>query len=282
MTMIRITTCALALALSAASSLPVLGQSNKQGNGSAPCSVANSVFQHGEEITYVIYYNLSPMWVAAGEVTFKVMDEGNAYHFQAIGRTYKQHDWYFKVRDTYESWVDKHTLLPTYSVRNISEGKYELLEKTAYDQGKRETTVWRDRKKGNGEQKTQHKTTTCVHDVLSIMYHLRNIDFEQKGVGAVSPFTIYIDKEEFPLRMKYAGKESRRKVYGIGHYRLMRFEPDLIAGEVFKGNAKMTVWVSDDQNKIPVYIESPLSVGSVKVVLKDFKGLKYDFTARVQ
>ena len=54
-----------------------------------------------------------------------------------------------------------------------------------------------------------------------------------------------------------------------------------IAGNVFKEDSKMTVWVSDDQNRIPVLIESPVSVGSVKVVLKSYKGLKYDFTAKV-
>jgi hypothetical protein len=43
----------------------------------------------------------------------------------------------------------------------------------------------------------------------------------------------------------------------------------------------MTVWVGDDENRIPVMIESPVSVGSVKVVLKSYKGLKYDFTAKV-
>jgi hypothetical protein len=54
----------------------------------------------------------------------------------------------------------------------------------------------------------------------------------------------------------------------------------VIAGNVFKDDAKMTVWVSDDQNRIPVLIESPVSVGSVKMVLKEYWGLKYDFKAK--
>ncbi|MGI9159404.1 MAG: DUF3108 domain-containing protein, partial [Saprospiraceae bacterium] len=63
------------------------------------------------------------------------------------------------------------------------------------------------------------------------------------------------------------------------HYRTQKFQPDVIAGNVFSEEAKMTVWVSDDQNRIPVLIESPVSVGSVQVVLKNYKGLKFDFTA---
>ena len=60
----------------------------------------------------------------------------------------------------------------------------------------------------------------------------------------------------------------------------MKFQPDVIAGEVFSDDTKMTVWVSDDQNKIPLLIESPVSVGSVKMVLKEYWGLKYEFKAK--
>lgn len=257
------------------------GQNSPKDAGN-PCHTTNNVFQHGEELTYTVYYNLNPMWVAAGEATFKVFDEGQQYHFQAIGKTYKQHDWYFKVRDRYEAWVDKSTLLPNYSTRDVSEGGYQLIEKVSYDQTNKKTTVWRDRKKGSGEKQSNHQIKDCVHDVLSILYHLRNVDFESRGVGATAPFTIYIDKEEYPLKMKYLGKETRKKIHGMGRYRVTKFEPDVISGTIFSADSKMTVWVSDDQNKIPIMIESPVSVGSVKVVLKSYKGLKYDFTAKVE
>ena len=247
----------------------------------SPCVTRNSVFQNGEELTYQVYYNLNPMWVSAGEVTFKVFEEEKQYHYQAIGKTYKQHDWYFKVRDRYESWVDKNTLLPSYSIRDVSEGNYQLVEKTSYDQRNRSTTVWRDRKKGKGEEKTQHKTVDCVHDILSVLYHLRNIDFEKTGIGSTAPFSIFIDKEEYPLKMKFVGKDANKKVHGMGRYRLRKFEPDVISGTIFEEGTRMTVWVSDDENKIPVLIESPVSVGTVKIVLKGYKGLRYPFTAKV-
>ncbi|MBK7939480.1 MAG: DUF3108 domain-containing protein [Lewinellaceae bacterium] len=95
------------------------------------------------------------------------------------------------------------------------------------------------------------------------------------------PFRIFMDKEEFPLKMKYVGKEGKKKVYGMGKYKTMKFQPDVIAGNVFSDEAKMSVWVSDDQNRIPLLIETPVSVGSVKMVIKEYRGLKYDFTAKV-
>ena len=67
----------------------------------------------------------------------------------------------------------------------------------------------------------------------------------------------------------------------MGKYNTLKFQPQVIAGNVFDDDSKMSVWVSDDLNRIPLLIESPVSVGSVKVVLKEYKNLKYDFTAKV-
>ena len=248
--------------------------------GPEPCSTTNNTFQNGEQITYKIYYNLNFVWIPAGEVVFKIFDEGSQYHYQAIGTTYSSYEWFFTVRDEYNSWVDKNTLLPNYSERSVNEGDYHIFEKISFNQRDRKTTVWRSKKRGEDETKTEHAVKDCVHDVLSSLYHLRTIDFNSQSSGYAVPFRIFMDKEEYPLKMKYMGKESKKKVYGMGKYKTLKFQPDVIAGEVFNEEAKMTVWVSDDQNKIPLLIETPVSVGSVKMVIKEYKGLKYPFTAK--
>jgi hypothetical protein len=245
-----------------------------------PCANTNNTFQNGETITYKIYYNLNFVWVPAGEVVFKIFDEGNQWHYQAIGTTYSSYEWFFSVRDEYNSWVDKNTLLPNYSERSVNEGDYHIFEKISFNQTDRKMTVWRSKKKGETETKTEHNVQGCVHDVLSSLYNLRNYDVANQQTGYSIPFRIFMDKEEFPLKIKYAGKEAKKKVYGMGKYDTMKFQPDVIAGEVFSDDTKMTVWVSDDQNKIPLLIESPVSVGSVKMVLKEYWGLKYEFKAK--
>lgn len=247
-----------------------------------PCSITNNTFQHGEEISYKIYYNLNFVWVPAGEVTFKVWDEGNQYHYQAIGKTYESYEWFFSAKDRYDSWVDKNTLLPNYSERDVNEGDYHIFEKIAFNQSGRKMTVWRAPRRGAPEKKTEHTVTDCVHDLLSSLYNLRNVDFASQQAGAAVPFRIFMDQEEYPLRMRYLGKDPRKRVYGMGRYNTLKFQPDVIAGNVFDHDTKMTVWVSDDQNRIPLLIESPVSVGSVKVVIKEYKGLKYDFTAKTK
>ena len=250
----------------------------KQDNTVGPSTEV--AFQHGERLTYKIYYNLNFIWVPAGEVTFKIFDEGTQYHYQARGETYDSYEWFFKARDEYDSWVDKNTLLPNYSERSVNEGDYHIFEKISFNQAGRKMTVWRSPKRGDAEEKTEHAVQADCNDVLSSLYNLRNFDYGSQQAGYSIPFRIFMDKEEYPLKMNYLGKESNKKVYKMGRYKTLKFQPQVIAGTVFKEDAKMTVWVSDDANRIPLLIETPVSVGSVKMVLKDYWGLKYNFEAK--
>ncbi len=239
-------------------------------------------FKHGEELVYKVYYNWNFVWMPAGEVTFKVWDAGSQLHYQAFGKTYSSYEWFYRVDDRYDSWADKSSLLPNYSERDISEGKYRIFEKIAFNQPAHKMTVWRAKKQGDKETKTEHHTHSKVYDVLSTVYFLRTINFPIRGDGSTEQFTIFMDQEEYPLTMKYLGKEDRKSIHGMGKFNVLKFQPEVIVGNVFKEDSKMTVWVANDNNRIPVLIESPVSVGSVKVVLKSYKGLKYNLDAKTE
>jgi hypothetical protein len=253
---------------------------DRQIEGIDMCQMYNNTWQHDEVLTYKIYYNWNFVWLSAGEVTMRVKDEGTQYHITADGDTYNSYEWFFEVHDRYQSWVDKNTLLPNYSERSVHEGGYKIFEKVSYNQTGKHMQVWRAKKRGDPETKTEHPVNHCAHDVLSIMYALRNIDFQRQGYGAKVPFQIFMDQEEFPLYFKYNGQFNQKKIHGIGKFKVMEFEPTLISGSVFQENAKMKVWVGDDENRIPLMIESPVSVGSVKVVLKSYSGLKYPLSSK--
>ena len=55
----------------------------------------------------------------------------------------------------------------------------------------------------------------------------------------------------------------------------------LLEGEVFKGETDMLIWVSDDDNRLPVYFEAPLLVGTARGRMSTYTGLKYPFTALI-
>ena len=244
-----------------------------------PCYMENNTFQVGEELTYKLYYNWNFVWLAAGEVTFKVKEHKGQYHLSAVGKTFKSYEWFFKVRDYYDTYINKESLLPEVSYRDIREGKYRLYDKVIFDQEKGLATSHRGDTKAKTNQK-DYTVDACVHDLLSVVYYSRNIDFNQYEKGQEFPVKIFMDKEVWPLKVKYKGKAARKKVKGEGRYNTIKFSPQVISGKVFKEDTEMNVYVTDDQNRIPVLIESPVSVGSVKAVLKEYKGLKYDMTAK--
>ncbi len=246
------------------------------------CYMQNNSFEVGESITYKLYYNWNFVWISAGEVTFSVNEtvEGE-YHLKAVGKTYKSYDWFFKVRDYYDCYVDKNSLLPSISTRNVSEGKYKLYDKVIFDQDNHIATSLR----GRSEDKTvtrEFDVKECMHDILSVVYYTRNLDFDSFESGQEFPVKIFMDKEVWPLNVKYKGKEQDVKVKGSGRYNTYKFSPELISGDVFSEGTEMNVWVSDDNNRIPLLIESPVSVGSVKAVLKSHEGLKYDLSSKLK
>lgn len=246
----------------------------------SPCKMENNTFKGGEELVYKIYYNWNFVWLAAGEVTFKVEDLGNKYHLSAHGRTYKSYEWFFTVRDYYDTYVDKETLLPYISIRNVREGGYRLYDAVTFEPS-RNVAVSNRGKSRETAKPTEYPIDNCMHDILSIIYYTRNIDFDNLNSGDHFPIKIFMDKETWPLKVRYKGKEDNKKIKGQGKFRTHRFNPEVIVGNVFKEDSQMSVWVTDDENKIPLLIESPVSVGSVKVVLKSHKGLKYDFNAQI-
>lgn len=246
-----------------------------------PCATENNTFQGGEEITYKFYYNWNFVWLSAGEVTFKVNDLGNQYHFSAQGRTYKSYEWFYKVRDYYDTYVDKKTMLPNVSIRDIHEGNYRLYDKVTFDRNRGLATAKRGKTKEEATPK-EYSVESCVHDVLSILYYARNIDFNSMQKGDQFPVKVHLDNETYPLKVKYLGIEEKKRVRGQGKFTTHVFSPQVIAGNVFKENSQMKVWVTNDQNRVPLLIESPVSVGSVKVVLKRYKGLKYAFAGETE
>ncbi len=245
-----------------------------------PCYSVNTTFQNGEELTYKLYYNVNFVWVAAGEVTFSVEELSNQWHLKAVGRTYNSYDWFFKVRDYYDTYLDKNSMLPVISVRDVAEGKYKLYDKVVFDQTNHKAVSYR------GDYATDAKkkdlvTSTCMHDLVSLIYYCRNLDYSAMKVGDALPLRFFIDREEFPINVKYKGKVPNVALRDMGKYNTIKFSPQVVNGRVFKDGSQVNIWASDDANKIPLMIESPLSVGSVKVVLKSYKGLRYPFQAKV-
>jgi len=244
------------------------------------CGIENSTFLSGEEIVYKVYYNWGFFWTAAGLVHFKVTETEDQYRIVVIGTTAGFYDNFYHVRDTFETYLDKETLLPTMFTRVIKEGKYQHYNKFIFDQDSKIITSYKGENRESLEE-SQEAFTECMHDIISILYHVRNMNFDALEAGATFPVDVYLE-EKYPLMVKILEKDKKQKIKGRGKFQTHVFQPQLIAGEVFKEKDQMTIYISADSNRVPVLIESPLTVGKIKAVLYDYKGLKYNLDSNIQ
>ena len=120
----------------------------------------------------------------------------------------------------------------------------------------------------------------CVQDVMSAVYYARNIQFDKYQVNDKIPFSMFLDNQIYNIYIKYLGKEVVKTKYG--RFNAIKFKPLLVKGTMFEGGEKMTVWVTDDENHIPVRIESPIVVGSVKADMMDFANLRHPLSSLVE
>jgi hypothetical protein len=236
--------------------------------------IRNTAFQAGEFLTYKVTYSLGNFSVAsAGEATFNTtlerLNGKTVYHVIAEGKTYSFYDKFYRVRDKYETFIDTSTLQPYKFLRDVNEGGYKTNENVSFI------------KTANTAVTTQgvYKVPSCIQDVLSAIFYARNIDFNHYKAGDKIPFDMFLDRQVYPLYIRYLGKETIRTKYA--KFRAIKFRPLLIKGTIFEGGEKMTVWVSDDPNHIALRVESPISVGNIKVDMINNRNLRYPLTSLI-
>lgn len=246
---------------------------NLNGQYEMDCDIENTVFGHQEELVYKIYYNLDFLWIPAGEVHFTIQTNEEHYVIEAVGQTYSSYEWFYKVKDFYKSVIDKETLLPVTAERSVKEGGYRLYEYLTFDHGASQVHVTRGRSKETATDRGTFDFDDCTSDLLSLFFRLRNVDRDAFVQAGSMPLNFFLDMEQYRIPMRFV-KTERKRIRGLGRFNTIKVSPSVLGGNVFKDGSELVAWVSDDPNRIPLMIESPLSVGSAKAVLKSHKETK--------
>lgn len=244
-----------------------------------PVRVVKRHFRDGEEVTYVVYYHWGFVWVRAGETVITVSKTTykgkDAYYFRGFGKTYKSWEWFYKVRDTYESWMDAETFLPLRFRRDVYEGGYTIFEDIRFDHDS--LIAWE--RKDTEKTFSPYSIEPCTFDVLSAVFYVRSMDLSQLRPGDKFDIKVFIDKELYPLKVTYLGKDTLKT--DLGTYRVVVMMPELIPGTIFKAGAKMFVWATDDDARLVLQAAAPVIVGEIRAELKSYKNNKYPVTARI-
>jgi hypothetical protein len=228
----------------------------------------NPPFRNGEELYFRVRYGIFNTSFASLKIKDTLIDKSFNYHVVAHGETTGLAKLFFKVKDEYYSIFSKN-ITPLKFGRNIIEGSYTANETIFFNKQKNEATVI-DLK---NEIKTPIPVSENIQDIISAFYFFRTLpkeDLISKNTIYKLPM-IYNEEGEFTFELRYIGEETVKTSLGkIQCYKFKPYLPNL--GRIFKDPNAITIWVTNDENRIPVKVSAKIVVGSIHAELIEVKG----------
>ena len=241
-------------------------------------------FYAGEKLSYQALYTWGFIWIHAGNIQFTVTTKNMgtipAYLLMAKASSLKTFDWFFKVRDSFQSWVTSDKLTPVWFDQNTSEGGFEVRQTYSFDPSGRRIFHRASITRRPNIQDTV-PIPPCTFDILSSIYYCRTIPFDQYKVKDMLTVNTLIDGKLYPIHLRFLGKEIIPGLHRKEKYSCYKIEVTAVESTNFKEGEKIYVWFTDDDNHIPILVEGKVVVGSVKGYLDSCEGLKNPLKSRI-
>jgi len=229
-----------------------------------------SAYESGESFKFRISYGIVNAGIATLDLSTTTLNGKNVFHAKGRGYTTGITKQLFRVEDDYQSYFDITTNKPYRFVRKIDEGGYTKNQEGFFDQLNKNVLV----KDYKNNSQNSFPTNDNIQDIVSSFYFLRNHPkINSLKNGESIEIDMFFDDEIYKFKLKFLGKEEIRTKFG--KINAMKFRPYVQSGRVFKQQEGLTVWISDDDNKIPLKIQANLLVGSLKAELSEYNGLKH-------
>ena len=110
--------------------------------------------------------------------------------------------------------------------------------------------------------------------MMSILAFARTLDYSEMQRGDNTQVQFITGKRLVNMYIRYMGKSSMKvnngKTYPAVELSLMILDKAFVDQE-----EAMRVWITDDENKLPLQINSKLKIGEMRVVLKDISGNRH-------
>lgn len=249
--------------------------------------LAAQLYHPGETLDYRVSYRakmfpnteIGSVRVATVEAP---LDGKRCYKVTGTGRTLPTYRWFYNIEDYYTVWVDPETLRPLQYSSDIREGDYTFRSDYAYDWEQAEVhTRWQSRQRP--EQTKRMPLDSNSMDPISLFFTLRSADIGRFREGEPATLQMVLEDTIRHLKYRYLGREVK-KIRNMGRFRTLKFDCQLgtSQGYSFTDGSVFTIWISDDQNKIPLWIESPVKVGSINAYISGYDGLKYPVSSLIK
>lgn len=241
-------------------------------------------FGAGEYLRFTMHYEWGIIDSDVGWATVDLdpvyFNGEEAFRCSVYGSTTRLYDLFFKVREDFRSWFTRDGLRPLKFTRDTHEGRYEARNIYSYDWNNPQGPVIRADvySTSSGQRSLDLPLDSCTYDLPALFFLARNMDLDKVRPGVRYPMTFAIDDDVYNVHFMLHGRE-KKKVKGLGTVRTLRFSAKLLAGNVFTGEHDLTIWISDDENRIPVLFEAPILVGTASGRLDSWSGLKHPFSS---
>lgn len=239
-------------------------------------------FDVGEKLRYAVSYKVGPVNVDVATVAFEVtsgkVNGVDCYHVRATGDVNPQYTWFYNLHDIYDTWMDKRNLRPVYFSNDLSEGDYRYRSSYNYDWNTMTVLTKSRNLKWDKAKEKRYPISSVSYDAVSMFYNIRSLEVDKMEKNRPYPLEIVFSDTVRNLSYRYLGKETL-DIKGVGSIKTLVFRCQLAdaSGNAFDDGSEFTIWVSDDKNRIPIAVNSPIKVGSVKVRLVAYGGLKHPF-----
>ncbi len=234
--------------------------------------IIDTPFKDGEWFEFRIHYGFFNTSYASIKLKKDTLNDIPVFHSKGYGKTTGIARWFFKVEDHYESYFDKKKIMPYKFIRNIYEGGYTKNIEINFNHDMQIAHI-NDKKK---KTKSEIPFKINAQDIVSSFYYLRKFyPRDKKDINESFNINMFFDSENYIFKLKYLGKEIIESKFG--DIECLKFIPIVQSGRIFKEQESITIWISNDKNRIPIRVQADVIVGSIKAELENFKNLKYPF-----
>jgi len=235
----------------------------------------NNAIGNGEKLTYTASYNMSGILTDLAQITMETSEvktsSATLLRLKCTAATYSKWDNFFKIRDLYESYVNPKTLTPYLYKRDINEGDYYKNVKYTFNH-KTNTVKSQLKKKNNFEENKSIPISLGTKDVVSTLYSIRLMDYKNMNSGQQKSFTIIFDSAEIKGQITFLGQETIATA--IGKKLCYKIAITTNNKKALQGLNSNFLWLTADENKIPVYGKFKIPVGNGELKIKSASGLK--------
>jgi hypothetical protein len=224
--------------------------------------VENKAFTLGEKLSFNINYGFITAGIAEYNIPKIIKLAGRDVYQITFGvNTVSTFDALYKVRDRYETYLDVEGLFPWRFEQHIREGGYS-----------RDFSAFFDQRKGKAKtSEGSYDIPKYVNDIVSAFYLARTFDYSKLKYGDKVHLENFYKDKTYALEVVYRGKETIS--VKAGTFDCLILEPEILEGGLFKNTGNVVIWLTNDEQHVPVKVKSKIIIGSIDAELTAFSGV---------